>query len=76
MIFLVRVFVVSVALFLLASCSKGREKTAAPESNPKSAVTSTVSAAPKAKAVKASRMDSSAGKGSTEYNGITQFGHR
>ncbi len=74
MIFMARVFLVSVALFLLASCSKGRDKTAVPESNQKSAVTSTVSVAPKA--IKPSRTASSTSRGNSEYNGITQFGNR
>ncbi len=67
-----RVFLLSVVLFLLASCSRG----GAPDSSTKSAVTATrsVSAAPKA--AKTSNAASSMRKGTSDYNGVTQFGDR
>ncbi len=68
-----RVLLLSVALFLLASCSRG----GAPESSTKSAVTATRSVSAAApKAAKTSNAASSMRKGTSDYNGITQFGDR
>ncbi len=79
-----RVLLLSVALLLLASCSRGGEKAAdtgktkAPESAPKSAVTATTTVSSTPNAAKTSKAASSTStrKEAVDYNGITQFRDR